>query len=72
MVRIADDPNAKTYSEKPIDSYGTRHRSALRLCSSFENSICIVVSQDGSIRAIKRIGPDVYMWNDVSLGTISL
>ena len=67
VVRIADTPDAKTYSEKQIDSYGTRHRSALRLCSSFENLICIVISQDGSIRAVKRIGPNVYMWNDVSL-----
>ena len=67
VVRIADTPDAKKYSEKQIDSYGTRHRSALRLCSNFEHLICIVISQDGSIRAIKRIGSKVYMWNDVSL-----
>lgn len=67
VVRVADTPDAKTYSEKQIDSYGTRHRSALRLCSSFENLFCIVISQDGSIRAMKRVGSNVYMWNDVSL-----
>lgn len=67
VVRIADTPEAKTYSERQIDSYGTRHRSALRICSSFEHVMCIVISQDGSTRAIKRIGSNVYMWNDVSL-----
>jgi hypothetical protein len=67
VVRIADTPDAKTYSEKQIDTYGTRHRSALRLCSSFEHLMCIVISQDGFIRAMKRIGPNIYMWDDVSL-----
>lgn len=71
-VKIAADPNGKEYIEEPIGSLGTRHRSALRLCSSFEQSVCFVVSQDGSVRAMKRVGPDLYMWNDVSLGRMAL
>jgi len=72
FVRVAEDPEGKKFSEKPIESFGTRHRSALRLCSSFEQSMCLVVSQDGAVRAIKRVGPHLYMWNDVSLGRFGL
>jgi hypothetical protein len=71
-VMIAADPKGKKYTERPISSFGTRHRSALRLCSSFEQSVCFVISQDGAVRAIKRVGPDLYMWNDVNLGRFGL
>ncbi|MCW3490234.1 DNA integrity scanning protein DisA nucleotide-binding domain protein [Dethiobacter alkaliphilus] len=71
-VKIANDPDANKFYERPINSFGTRHRSALRLCSSFEDLMCLVISQDGAVRAIKRVGPNVYMWNDVSLGKYGL
>jgi hypothetical protein len=53
----------------PIESYGTRHRSAFRFCSSYENSLAFVISQDGGIKATKRIGAEVMLWPDVQIGT---
>jgi DNA integrity scanning protein DisA with diadenylate cyclase activity len=71
-VKSANDPDAKSHSKVDINSFGTRHRSAFRICSSFENCVAFVISQDGGIKAIKRSGPDVILWNYVSLGTSSI
>ena len=38
-----------------IESFGTRHRSAFRFCSSFEDAVAFVVSQDGGVKAVKRV-----------------
>lgn len=72
VVKLAHDSMGEVYTERPIISYGTRHRSALRLCSSFEDCVCLVISQDGAVRAIKRAGSDLYMWNDVNLSRFGL
>lgn len=71
-VRRVQDPEAKVFSERPIDSFGTRHRSALRLCTSFEEAMYIVISQDGFIRIIKRVEPHLYMWDASNLGRFVL
>lgn len=65
-VRWAADRDGTTGRNVPITSFGTRHRSACRFCSSFEDALCFVVSQDGQVRAIKRVGPDLIMWNDLT------
>jgi len=54
----------------PIESYGTRHRAAFRFCSSFEDSVALVVSRDGGVKAIKRVGSDVFLWPDINIGSI--
>jgi len=51
----------------PITSFGTRHRSAFRFCSSFEEGMCFVVSQDGQVKGIKRVGPSLVMWNNLTI-----
>jgi hypothetical protein len=56
----------------PISSYGTRHRSAFRLCSNWEDSIAFVVSHDGGVKAVKRVGPDVMLWPDINQGALGL
>lgn len=56
----------------PIESYGTRHRSAFRLCSSLEEVVAFVVSQDGGVRAIKRVGSDVVLWPDINSGAMGI
>ena len=71
-VKVAANEDATMRDERPITSFGTRHRSAFRLCSSFENCVCFVVSQDGGVRAVKRLGPDVIMWPDVTLSSMTL
>lgn len=71
-LMLAFDSAASRFKDVSIEEYGTRHRSALRFCSSHEDSIAFIVSQDGGVRAAKRVGPDVYMWPDVTMGSVGL
>jgi hypothetical protein len=64
-VRQAADASGKIGRDVPITAFGTRHRSAFRFCSSLEDALCFVVSQDGQVKAVKRVGPQVVIWNDV-------
>lgn len=64
-VRLAGDATGVGGTAVPITSFGTRHRSACRFCSSFEDALCFVVSQDGQVKGVKRVGPQVVMWNDL-------
>jgi DNA integrity scanning protein DisA with diadenylate cyclase activity len=56
----------------PIESFGTRHRSAFRFCSSLEDSASFVVSQDGGVKAIKRVGDKVNLWPDINTGFMGI
>ena len=58
--------------EVSIDSLGTRHRSAFRFCSSFEDSVVFIVSSDGGVKAAKRHGPDLLFWPDINEGAMGL
>lgn len=61
-----------THFRTPIESYGTRHRAAFRFCSSFEDSVIFVVSRDGGVKAVKRVGSDVTLWPDINAGALGL
>lgn len=67
-VTLALDAVSENKKVVPVEDYGTRHRSALRFCSSYEDSIAFIMSQDGGVKAAKRVGADVLMWPDVVLG----
>ena len=56
----------------PIESFGTRHRSAFRFCSSFENSVAFIVSSDGGVKAAKRHGREMLFWPDINEGEMGL
>jgi hypothetical protein len=56
----------------PVDSFGTRHRSAFRFCSSLEESIALIVSSDGGVKAVKRNGPKLLFWPDINEGAMGL
>lgn len=58
--------------EIPVDSFGTRHRSAFRFCSSFEDSVAFIVSSDGGVKAVKRHGPKLLFWPDINEGAMGL
>lgn len=47
------------------DSFGTRHRSAFRLCAQLPDAVAFVLSQDGGMRAVKSVEGEVVYW-DVS------
>lgn len=69
-VQIISDPDNYKGDAHSLEFYGTRHRSAFRFCSSFEDSIAFIVSQDGGIRIVKRVGSKVLVWPDVNVGLI--
>lgn len=67
-IREAANPDATQSTQVELSTFGTRHRSAMRMCSSLEDCLAIVVSQDGPVRAIKRVGSNVYSWPNVGVG----
>lgn len=71
-VKLASDAAAKKTKTVTVEGYGTRHRSAFRFCSSYEDSVAFIVSQDGGIKAAKRVGPHVLMWPDVSINVFGV
>lgn len=70
-VTAAYDNTAQNTSVVPIDAYGTRHRSSFRFCSSLEDSVAFVVSQDGGVKAVKRVGGNVFLWPDVDVTSVA-
>jgi hypothetical protein len=50
-----------------IHNLGTRHRSMIRQCWRDRESVGFVVSQDGDVRAIARIGEKILMWENIRL-----
>jgi hypothetical protein len=67
-VQLATNAEATETRPVSIESYGTRHRSVFRFCSSYEDAIAFVVSQDGGLRACRRTGDRVLFWPDISVG----
>ncbi|GAB3634497.1 diadenylate cyclase [Hymenobacter arcticus] len=47
--------------------YGTRHRSMFAYCWNHAGSLGFVVSQDGDIRAITRVGDKLIMWENIKV-----
>jgi len=70
-IVIANDAQATQVLTRSIEEFGTRHRSALRFCSSHENVAAIIVSQDGDIRAARRMGPSVILWPGVEVSSFA-
>lgn len=71
-VHIAEDVEGLKLNKISIESYGTRHRSAFRFCSSFEDSVAIIISQDGGVKAVKRCGQKVLLWPDINEGDFGI
>lgn len=67
-VRVSDVPIDHVYlggNERPrrvaFEEFGTRHRSAFRLCFALPEASAIVVSQDGHARWVKRKRDRVFV-----------
>jgi hypothetical protein len=50
-----------------VASFGTRHRAVMRYCSEQAGSLGFVVSHDGDIQAISRIGPRLVFWENIDV-----
>src|SRR5664279_628415 len=78
-INLAEDPEkvvkaentaaTKTTALSP-DHFGMRHRSMMRYCGMNAKSIGFVVSQDGDVRAIMKLGKRVVLWDNVRLQRI--
>lgn len=55
---------------KDASSWGTRHRTMFAYCYKYPDSLGFVISQDGDIRAVKRIGDKLIIWENISIQKI--
>lgn len=72
LTEISLCSDSKSLSRSSIEAFGTRHRSAFRFCSSLEDSVAFVVSQDGGVKAVKRVGEHVVLWPDINAGSMGI
>lgn len=49
--------------EEPTEGFGTRHRSAFRLCNALPDVIAVVISQDSNVRFVKHKDGAVTYWD---------
>src|ERR1700677_1488047 len=52
--------------------WGTRHRSMMRYCFAHPGSLGFVISQDGDIRGIARVGKRLVIWEQIRLQKLEL
>ena len=60
-----ENPRALEYAH-----FGTRHRSMMRYCYANKGALGFVVSQDGDVRAMTRVGSSVIVWDRIKLQEI--
>ena len=68
-VQRALDLEATEREAEVVDTMGTRHRSAYRLCAQFPEAIAIVISQDGGVRFVAWKDGAVTYWDHASMGS---
>jgi DisA bacterial checkpoint controller nucleotide-binding len=65
-VRRALDLEATIWANESLDDGGTRHRAVYRFCDRYVDCLAIVISQDGSVRFVKKHNEIVTYWNQLS------
>ena len=63
VVYKAQDSLANLREPVVPETFGTRHRSAFRFCAEFGKGAVFVHSQDGGIKAVKRLESDIVYWD---------
>jgi hypothetical protein len=66
QVRKALDVEAAIWVNEPLDDVGTRHRAVYRLCDQYPNCVAVVISQDASVRFVKKHNGAVTYWDQLS------
>ena len=61
------DPDPDDLKTVDYNLYGTRHRSMMRYCFASPGSIGFVVSQDGDVRGMTRVGDQIVVWENIRL-----
>ncbi len=65
-VRRALDVEGSIWANESLDDVGTRHRAVYRFCDLYPDAVAAVVSQDGSVRFVKKHNGAVTCWNQLS------
>ncbi len=68
-VARAQDLEGEIRQRESTEAVGTRHRAVYRICAAQPDALGIVVSQDGGIRFVRRVGDEVVYWDQVKLGS---
>jgi hypothetical protein len=71
-VARALDAEGKAKVRESVESDGTRHRSAYRLCNFVHDALAIVVSQDGTVRFVKWHEGEVTYWDHASASVLDV
>jgi hypothetical protein len=71
-VHQALDVEGTLREEETTDGVGTRHRSVYRLCLELPSALAIVVSQDDTVRFVRRVGDDVLYWDQATLSALDV
>jgi hypothetical protein len=66
-LTIASSADMREIRKMDASSFGTRHRSMARYCSANPGSLGFVLSQDGDIRAITKIGARSVIFENVKV-----
>lgn len=67
-VMLARAPNSNSGMDSfDFEQLGTRHRSMMKYYYNHPKSIGFVVSQDGDVRAMKRVGINLLVWEKVKI-----
>jgi len=67
FVSRLPNPNVHQLKEMDYNHFGTRHRSMMRYCWKYPKSLGLVVSQDGDVRAIKRVKDKLILWESIKI-----
>jgi hypothetical protein len=71
-IFAAHDELGSKHKRRQLDfsQFGTRHRSMMRYCYLHAGSVGFVISQDGDVRAIMKLGNALVLWENVRLQEI--
>ncbi|SFE40298.1 hypothetical protein SAMN05518672_10613 [Chitinophaga sp. CF118] len=60
-------PTAESLKEIDAKELGTRHQSMFSYCNSHAGSLGFVISQDGDIRAVLKVGNKLIVWENIAV-----
>ena len=68
-VMLSNSAEAEDAHLTQLDAsrFGSRHRSMMRYCLCARGSLGIVISQDGDVRMMTRVGERLVLWDGVNL-----
>jgi hypothetical protein len=68
-LTLAGDPTGADQHRRrgDLEQFGTRHRAMIRYCHENPGALGFVVSQDGDIRAMLRLGDQLVMWENIEV-----